>query len=135
VRTLSELAVGFVLGALLVLSARRGGPARETPVFALGLIVAALIYIGFALANGAPVRSLLLESLGVIPFGLLAWLGSRRSQLWLALGWAAHTAWDLGFHLGASAPAFVPSWYPVVCTSFDLLVAGYIVARVRSTSA
>ena len=132
-RTLFELAVGFVLGALLVLSARRGGPARETPVFALGLIVAALIYIGFALANGAPVRSLLLESLGVLPFGLLAWLGSRRSQLWLALGWAAHVAWDLGLNAGARAPAFVPSWYPVVCTSFDLLVAGYVVARVRGS--
>lgn len=129
---LFELAVGFALGALLVLYARRGGPAREAPVFALGLVVAAVIYIGFALANGAPVRSLLLESLGVLPFGFLAWLGLRRSQLWLALGWAAHVAWDLGLHAGNGAPAFVPSWYPVVCASFDLLVAGYIAARVRT---
>jgi uncharacterized protein DUF6010 len=132
---LFQLGVGFALGALLVLYARSGGPAREGPVFALGLIVAAAIYIGFAFANGAPVGSLLLESLGVLPFGLLAWLGLRRSQLWLALGWAAHVAWDLGLHVGVGAPAFVPSWYPVVCTSFDLLVAGYIVARIRGTSA
>jgi hypothetical protein len=129
---LFELALGFALGALLVFYARRGERAREAPVFALGLVVAAVIYIGFALANGAPVRSLVLESLGVLPFGLLAWLGLRRSQLWLALGWAAHTAWDLGLHAWAGAPAFVPSWYPVVCTSFDLLVAGYIAARVRA---
>ena len=127
---LLELAVGSALGALLVLYARTGGHAREAPVFALGLVVAAVIYIGFALANGAPVSSLLLESLGALPFGLLAWLGWRRSQVWLALGWAGHVAWDLGLHAGAGAPAFVPSWYPVVCTSFDLLVAGYIVARV-----
>ena len=130
---LLALGVGFALGVLLILYARSGGPAREGPVFALGLIVAAMIYVGFGLANGAPVRSLLLKSLGVIQFGLLAWLGSRRSQLWLALGWAAHVAWDLGLNAGARAPAFVPSWYPVVCTSFDLLVAGYIVARVRGS--
>ena len=126
---LLQLVGGLALGALLVLYARRGGRAREALVFAVGLIVAALLYIGFALAGGAPVKSLLLESLGVVPFGLLAWLGLRRSQLWLALGWAAHVGWDLGLNWGAGAPAFVPSWYPVVCTSFDLLVAGYIVVR------
>ncbi len=130
---LLELGVGFALGVLLIVYARSGGPAREGPVFALGLVVAAMIYVGFALANGAPVRSLVLESLGVLPFGFLAWLGSRRSQLWLAVGWAAHVAWDLGLNAGARAPGFVPSWYPVVCTSFDLLVAGYIVARVRGS--
>ncbi len=53
--------MGFALGALLVLYARSGGLAPESLVFALGLIVAAVTYIGFALANGAPVRSLLLE--------------------------------------------------------------------------
>ena len=130
---LLELGVGFALGVLLIVYALSGGPAREGPVFALGLVVAAMIYVGFGLANGAPVRSLVLESLGVLPFGLLAWLGLRRSQLWLALGWATHVAWDLGLNAGARAPAFVPSWYPVVCTSFDLLVAGYILARVRGS--
>jgi hypothetical protein len=128
---LIQLAVGLTLGALLVLYGRRGGRARESPVFASALIVAAVLYVGFALANGAPVRSLLLESLGVLPFGLLAWLGLRRSQGWLALGWTAHVAWDLGLHVGAGAPPFVPSWYPVLCTSFDLLVGGYIAAGVR----
>ena len=120
-----QLALGLALGALFILYARTGR-GRESPVFAVGLVVAAVIYIGFAFAYGAPPRSLLLESLGVLPFGLLAWLGVRRSQLWLAFGWAAHVAWDLGLNWGAGAPPFVPSWYPVVCTSFDLLLAGYI---------
>lgn len=130
---LLQLAVGLALGALLILYARSGGGggggARESLVFAVGLVVAAAFYLGFALANGAPVRSLLLESMGVVPFGLVAWLGLRRSPLWLALGWAAHVAWDLGLNWGPGAPSFVPSWYPVVCTSFDLLVAGYILVR------
>lgn len=125
---LLQLSVGLALGALFILYARKGR-GRESLVFAVGLVVAAVIYIGFALGHGAPPRSLLLESLGVVPFGLLAWLGVRRSEGWLALGWAAHVAWDLGFNWGAGAPPFVPSWYPVVCTSFDLLVAGYIAAR------
>ena len=123
---LLQLAIGLALGALLVIYARSGRQAREAQVFAFGLVAAALLYVGFALAGGAPVRSLLVESLGVVPFGLVAWLGLRRSPLWLALGWAAHVAWDLGLNWGAGAPSFVPSWYPVVCTSFDLLVAGYI---------
>ena len=130
---LLQLAAGLALGALLILYARSGGGggggARESLVLAVGLVAAAVLYIGFALANGAPFRSLVLESLGVVLFGLVAWLGLRRSPLWLALGWAAHGAWDLGLNWGPGAPSFVPSWYPVVCTSFDLLVAGYIVVR------
>ena len=128
---LLQLAVGMALGAVYVLYARKGRRERESLVFAVGLVIAAVIYIGFALAHGAPLRSLLFESLGVLPFGLLAWLGLRRSQLWLALGWAAHVVWDLGLNWGSRAPGFVPSWYPVVCTSFDLLVAGYIAGSSR----
>ncbi len=63
---LLELGVGFALGVLLMVYALSGGPAREGPVFALGLVVAAMIYVGFGLAKGAPVRSLVLESLGVL---------------------------------------------------------------------
>ena len=37
---LFELALGFALGALLVVYARRGELAREAPVFALGVIAA-----------------------------------------------------------------------------------------------
>ncbi|MGH8630747.1 MAG: DUF6010 family protein, partial [Burkholderiales bacterium] len=114
---------------ILILYSRWRAQGHAFTVFAAGLVVAALLYVGFALAGGAQPRSLLLEFAGAVAFALLAWLGLRRSPLWLALGWGAHVGWDLGLHVGSAAPAFVPAWYPVVCTSFDLLVAAYIVAR------
>ena len=48
--------------------------------------------------------------------------------LFLAIGWAAHVLWDVGWHFGESV-AFVPSFYPPVCIGFDLVVAIYIFWR------
>ena len=41
-----------------------------------------------------------------------------------------HAAWDVGLHLLGGGTAFAPTWYPLLCLSFDLLVAGYITATV-----
>jgi len=82
-----------------VLAAKRGG-ARERRLLALGLVVAALIYVGLALR--ADSRWLAVEAIGVVMFGGLAWLG-RRAEGWLALGWAAHVAWDVGLHPNPSS--------------------------------
>ena len=94
-------------------------------------MVAALIYLGFGVAGEASLSWVALEASGVLIFGLLVWLGVRRSAGWLTLGWAAHAAWDAGLHLGPAAFAFVPPWYPIFCISFDLPVAGYLAIRGR----
>ncbi len=130
-----EIALGVVFGALLVLLARSRGPRQGNVVLAVGLIITALLYVGFALAGGASARWSALEVLGLLPFTLLAWLGLRRSMVWLALGWATHIGWDVGLHVGARAPAFVPAFFPVFCVGFDLLVAGYILARAYTSRA
>ena len=124
------LLLGFCLGGAFLAFARalRGAERR---VLALGLFVAAVIYVGFALAGAEPVW-LLVETLGVAAYGTLAWLGLRHSPLWLAAGWALHPAWDVGLHLAGIGTAFAPEWYAIACISFDLLVAGYIVARFQS---
>ncbi|PYO59238.1 MAG: hypothetical protein DMD70_13755 [Gemmatimonadetes bacterium] len=127
-----EIAVGVVLGAVLVLYARWRGPRSESVVLAVGLIVTALLYVGFAFGGGASARWSALEVLGVLPFSVFAWLGLRKSLVWLAVGWAAHVGWDVGLHLGARAPAFVPAFFPAFCIGLDLLVAGYIAARAKT---
>ena len=122
---LLPIVLGAVLGGLFVLMARRQKRGGEIQLLALGLVVAALIYIVLALAAGADRRWLTLEAVGLGMCGVLAWLGLRASLWWLTLGWVAHVGWDVGLHLDR-AQAFVPAWYPLLCVGFDLIVAGFL---------
>jgi hypothetical protein len=117
---------GAVLGAFFALLARMLVPAGELRLLALGLLVAALIYVGLALPS-ADWRWLGLEATGVIVFGGLAWLG-RRAAGWLALGWMTHVGWDVGLHLDRPQPV-VGAWYPLSCIGFDLIVAGFLLSE------
>jgi len=58
----------------------------------------------------------------------VAWLGLRRSALWLAAGWAAHVGWDLLLHPLTGA-GYAPPWYVRACLGFDLVVAAWIALR------
>jgi len=128
---LAELVAGIVLAVPVLVLARRFGAREEVRVYAASLVIAAVIYVGFALVGGAGQRWTLIELAGLVPFTAFAWLGLRSSLGWLAAGWVAHAAWDTGLHLVAGTPEFVPGWYPVVCIGFDLLMAGFIGSRVR----
>ncbi|HEY8196801.1 MAG TPA: hypothetical protein VIG04_07480 [Gemmatimonadales bacterium] len=121
---LLPIVIGTVLGSGLVLLASRSGRVGEIRLLAIGLVVTALLYVVLALP-GAGRSSLALETGGLAIFGGLAWLGSRVSPLWLALGWAGHVAWDVGLHLERTQHV-VPPWYPLFCVGFDLIVAGYL---------
>jgi hypothetical protein len=113
---------GVALALPYLLYARRTRDRRR--VFGVGLVVAATIYIGFAVSRG-DLNALLVESAGVALFGILAFLGVRYSAYFLALGWVAHVAWDLLLH-PVNGTSYAPWWYPVACIGFDLAVAGAI---------
>lgn len=125
---LTPIVLGAGLGGLFVLVARKQSRGIEIQMLALGLVVAAGIYIVLAVMGGADAGWLGLEATGVGVFGLLAWLGVRASPLWLALGWVAHVAWDVGLHLDR-VQMFVPAWYPLLCVGFDLVVAGFLLSH------
>lgn len=125
-----QLLTGVVACGVFILVARTLKPQRELRLYAVGLVIAALIYVGFT-ARGVTPAWLVLELAGLLVFTLLAWLGLKISALILALSWAAHVAWDVLLHKLLDV-AFVPDWYPVVCVGFDLLLAGYIAVRVKS---
>ena len=72
---LFPILAGAVLGGLFVLLARRRGGSREAGLLAAGLVVAALTYVGLALAQ-ADHRWLAVEAAGVAVFGALAGSGS-----------------------------------------------------------
>lgn len=125
-----QLLLGAAGGGVLILLARLWGAKRELRLYAISLIVAALIYVVFT-ARGASFNWLALEIAGLVLFTLLALLGLKASAFILALAWALHAAWDVLLHKLYDA-AFVPDWYPLVCLSFDLLLAGYIAVYARS---
>lgn len=108
--------VGIVL-AVPFLAWTRGDGRR----LAAGLLLAALLYLGFALEAG---RGLLQEAAGFLGFTPFVWLGIRRHPHWLALGWALHMGWDT-LHLLARGHPVAPTWYALLCLGFDLAVVAY----------
>jgi hypothetical protein len=117
---------GAALGALYVIVARSRGRAEEARLLAIGLPVAALIYVALAVASAGG-RWLALEASGAVLFAPLAWLGLRVSPWCLTVGWMAHVGWDVGLHLDRAQPV-VGAWYPLLCVGFDLVVAGYLLS-------
>jgi hypothetical protein len=106
----------------------------ELKVYALSLVIAALIYVMFAARGGAAHGARLwLELAGLVLFLLFAALGLKVTPAFLAVGWACHAAWDLILHKLTDG-AFVPSWYPLTCLSFDLVLAAYIIVRFKRSA-
>lgn len=126
-QTLIAVIIGVVLAIALILLARRSGNyLKEKRIYAIGLVVAALVYVGFGFFSDSTGWKII-ELMGVPVYALFAWLGLKKSGWFLALGWALHVFWDASLH-GTSTP-FVPSWYIGLCLGFDVLVAGYVAVR------
>jgi hypothetical protein len=95
-------------------------------LLAVGLVIAALIYAGFAIEARAGVTWLAIELAGVAIYGTLALRGFRRSAWWLAAGWALHPVWDIALHYAGAGHAFAPEWWAVSCFTWDLATAAII---------
>lgn len=130
-RILLLLVLGAVLGGAFVYGAVRNAPQGRRRL-GTALVVASFIYVAFAMA-AMESSWLLIEIGGVALFAGFAALGARQSLLWLAGGWALHALWDAGLHV-INPPAFTPLWYPVLCISFDLVVAAYVIRIVHKSA-
>ena len=128
---LIEVILGLILAIAFLLLARRSGSfAKEKQIYAIGLVVVALVYVGFGIFSDS-VGWKIIEVIGVPVYASFAWLGLKKSGWFLAVGWALHSFWD-GLH-GVSTP-FVPHWYIAGCLAFDLLVAAYIgIRKIKET--
>jgi hypothetical protein len=119
---------GALVAALLVNLVSRRGLKIAIRTWALALLVAALIYVGFALrAPGSNMLSL--EVAGLMIYGALAGLAPLRSPWYLAAGWPGHIAGDAV--QPASVRIRIPAWYPAACAGFDLVVAVWLAAALR----
>ena len=123
------IVLGMVLGAFFMVLTRARSQDGDL-ILALGLVVAALIYVGFALLGRASLVWAFIEGMGVAGYGLLAWCGVRFSRWWLVAGWGLHPVWDVWLHLVEQGAHFTPVWYVWACLGFDLVVAMYLGLRI-----
>lgn len=128
-------ALAFLIGAILAVAlirlARKIPPARERRIYAVGLVVAAIVYVVLGVAGRATTRWLAWESIGVFIYGTAALVGLRGWPALLALGWAAHVAWDVLLHVNGAGAEYTPHWYPWLCVSFDLVMAVAVLISIR----
>ncbi len=130
---LIEIIVGGLLAAAVIYAFGKAKSEERTKKFFAGsLIIAALIYVGFAVFGlsfeTATSDWLLIEIVGVFIYTFFAYSGVKISAWFLAVGWVAHVLWDVVLHFG-EATAFVPQFYPGVCIGFDIAFGFYIVYR------
>ncbi len=114
---------GIILAGGLILFARNTGSyPKEKKIYAVGLIVASLLYVGFGFFSDS-LSWILTEFGGLLFFAVFAFLSFRFSGWFLSAGWALHILWDVVLH--DHSTGFVPDWYRMLCLGFDLLIAGY----------
>lgn len=117
---LTWLFIGVIAGAAFVYLAGFFG--RPQSNYRNGLVVAALIYVGFALAHG-DLMWVGVEIVGVFIFGFFAWKSRNKAYEWFAAGWALHPLWDVGLHSWGKGREVAPDWYVIACISFDIVAA------------
>jgi hypothetical protein len=115
---------GAVLGAISAEPVRRLGGRRGVVGAGLGLVAAAVIYPA-SRREHAPSRALVVEGGVVLAMTALAAVAAGRSpstgRRLLALGWAAHAAFDFG--QGPSPDSRLPGWYAPLCAGYDVAFA------------
>ncbi len=96
-------------------------------VYALGLVLIAAVYVGFAVADGRP-RVVVVECVVAALFVLLAAVGVVGPGWLLVVGFLGHGLKDLWQH----RTRFVTGtrWWPPFCLVVDVVVAAVIAALV-----
>ncbi len=123
---LSGAIEALVLVAIAYLLSRFTKDIVGRSLLAAVLIVAAAVYIVFAVRAGEGAYWVVGEVVGVGIYGAMALRGLRGSLLWLAAGWALHPVWDVALHYFGPGGSFAPASYTITCVSFDLMVAAYV---------
>ncbi|MEE2663967.1 MAG: hypothetical protein VX681_07605 [Myxococcota bacterium] len=95
--------------------------------FALGLVVAAAIYLTHGLGVEPP-PELGVAFAGVGLFVVIGVGGAARWSWLLGAGWALHAVWDVAAPRVADL-SYMPAWYAPACLGFDLVVATYLLSR------
>jgi len=119
------LVIGVLLAFVVSLFAWAAGFDRERSFYPTVLIVVASYYVLFAAMDGS-MQVLAVESATMAVFALVAFLGFKSNQWWVAAALAGHGLFDF-IHGSVVHNPGVPSWWPAFCGGFDV-AAGVVFA-------
>jgi hypothetical protein len=122
-------AIGIALALFTGLLARLVRFDRDRAVYPTYVIVVAHYYVLFAAITGLE-RTIIVESIIMAGFTVIAILGFR-SSLWLVVAaLAGHGALDLVHDRLVSNPG-VPTWWPSFCLAYDVFLACILARLLR----
>ena len=119
-----EYAIGFVLALGVSSLARVVGLDRDRAFYVAVAMAVASYYVLFA-AIGGSTHTIVVESIVMIAFVLVALIGFKLNLWLVAAALAAHGVFDALHDLVYSNPG-VPEWWPAFCMTFDITAAGVI---------
>jgi hypothetical protein len=126
--------MGYLVGLILSLAvtgfATVIGFDRDRAFYPTVLIVIASYYVLFAVM-GASGRTLAIEIAVASGFSLLAVLGFTRNLWLVATAVVGHGVFDFVHHWLIENPG-VPQWWPGFCLAFDVILGGWLAARLMS---
>jgi hypothetical protein len=111
-----------VLSLGVALFARRVGFDRDRAFYPTVLIVISSIYVLFAVMSES-VHTVLLESIVMTGFSIVAVVGFKSSAWIVVGGLAGHGVFDL-VHGNLLDNSGVPAWWPAFCLAYDPGAAG-----------
>jgi hypothetical protein len=116
--------IGILLALVSVVLARLAGLDRDRAFYPTVLVVVATYYVLFAVIGGS-FGALVVESIVMVAFAIVAVLGFRFN-LWLVVfALAAHGVFDF-VHGNVVVNPGVPIWWPAFCMAYDVVAAGFL---------
>jgi hypothetical protein len=116
--------IGIVLALVTVVLARLARLDRDRAFYPTLLIVIATYYLLFAVIGGS-FGALVVESIVMTAFAIIAVLGFKFN-LWLVVfALAAHGVFDF-VHGNVVVNPGVPIWWPAFCLAYDVVAAGFL---------
>ena len=120
--------MAYLVGVFLALGVGAFGTLvrldRDRAFYTTILLVVASYYALFAVIGGSR-HALLVESIGIAIFLMVAAVGFRRSMWLVAAGLVAHGIFD-AFHQRVITNPGVPPWWPPFCMSYDVVAGVYL---------
>ncbi len=115
------VAVGAVLAGAVAGFGRLAGFDRDRSYYPTVLIVVASYYVLFAVMGGST-RAVVLESMLMAAFAVVAVAGAAHGAWIVVAGLAAHGVGDV-YHTHIVDNPGVPVWWPPFCLAFDVVAA------------
>jgi uncharacterized membrane protein len=117
-------AVGIGIALVVSVLAHLVGLDRDRAFYPTLLFVIASYYVLFAVMGGST-HAMLIESIVMMAFGLIAIIGFKFN-LWFVVGaLAAHGIFDF-FHGHVVTNPGVPAWWPAFCLAYDVAAAAFL---------